>query len=609
MTELFALGIAAMGLFVTMSWIVGFDAAKSLFSATVTMKFSTSVSFLASGFALFATSRHLTTKEGSHILSQIVLPSSLLIILLFMTTHISSMLLSTPSGLDNLFVEEEIQTLDTVAPGRPSLGTISNFILIVAAGVTTLAVSSSIIRNKILFCIGSAIGIIGTLAISGYALASPLLYYSIPNVSTAMAVHTAILFGTFGFTLALLARHQDKSHAKKIVEKIEEGKQVSIRTRLITLFLVVSVMPIVFIGAISLNNSRTLPSEVLGGSVAVLGITAILSATLFAFILLRSIVNPIRSLRNAANLIAAGNYETQLPVGSLDELGQLAIDLGKMKETIVSNNKNLERLVELRTVELADSNKQLELANKQLTIANEQLRLHGERMQDFVNVAAHELRNPITPILMATSMLEGNQQKRNSEDITLNKDEFGMIVRNAERLKRLAEDILDVTKIENQSLQLTKERFDLSILIASVIQDSRKIFGSRNVDVSYQVPTTRSGVILVVADRDKIFQVISNLLINASKFTSNGSITIIAEVDNSNRQVLVSVRDTGNGIDLEILPQLFTKFATKSNRGMGLGLYISKSIIESHGGKIWAHNNKIEKGATFTFSLPVSKDE
>jgi signal transduction histidine kinase len=110
--------------------------------------------------------------------------------------------------------------------------------------------------------------------------------------------------------------------------------------------------------------------------------------------------------------------------------------------------------------------------------------------------------------------------------------------------------------------------------------------------------------IFVEADKVRIFEVLSNIIRNAIKFTSEGTITVKAHADGKNVQV--DVRDSGAGIDPDIVPRLFTKFATTSNQGTGLGLFISKNIVEAHGGRIWAENNKDGKGATFSFTLPLT---
>jgi signal transduction histidine kinase len=226
-----------------------------------------------------------------------------------------------------------------------------------------------------------------------------------------------------------------------------------------------------------------------------------------------------------------------------------------------------------------------------------------QKMKDeFINVAAHELRTPIQPILGLSEIL--HTKIKDTEQRQL----LDTITRNAKRLQRLTNDILDVTKIESQSLKLNKERFNLSDLISSIIDDYRNRIERDNIAVKLLYEPNNKDNIFVEADRGRLIQVISNLLDNAIKFTKEGTISIITEEKDS--KVIVSVKDTGTGIDPEILPRLFSKFVTKSERGgTGLGLFICKSIVEAHGGKIWIENNNIydgKKGATFTFSLPTS---
>ncbi|HYA81825.1 MAG TPA: HAMP domain-containing sensor histidine kinase, partial [Candidatus Bathyarchaeia archaeon] len=175
------------------------------------------------------------------------------------------------------------------------------------------------------------------------------------------------------------------------------------------------------------------------------------------------------------------------------------------------------------------------------------------------------------------------------------------IIRNAKRLDRLASDILDVTRIESKSLKLNKEEFDLSDVISTCVQDLKEQMENDGIDRNVRLDYTPRNI-LVEADKGRITQVISNLLRNAIKFTSEGVISI--DAIRRDDQIIVSVKDTGPGIDAEILPRLFSKFVTKSDTGTGLGLFISKSIIDAHKGTIWAKNNPDGKGCTFLFSLP-----
>jgi two-component system, OmpR family, sensor histidine kinase VicK len=237
---------------------------------------------------------------------------------------------------------------------------------------------------------------------------------------------------------------------------------------------------------------------------------------------------------------------------------------------------------------------------QQVKEANEQLKRHDKIQQEFINIVAHELKTPIQPILGLSDVVLSHT--KDVEQAKL----LEVIHRNAQRLHRLTEDILDVTRIESQSLRLRKVRFNLIDMISSAIADSINQIKKEYKD-NIKVESVFNGDIFIEADRNRIYQVILNLLNNAIKFTKEGTIVITAaaeEEKNGHNDIIVSVKDSGQGIDNEILPRLFTKFATKSETGgTGLGLFISKSIVEAHGGKIWAENNPDGKGATFSFSL------
>ena len=214
-------------------------------------------------------------------------------------------------------------------------------------------------------------------------------------------------------------------------------------------------------------------------------------------------------------------------------------------------------------------------------------------------MAAHELRTPIQPILGLSGVL---QSKIKDKELYALIDIIG---RNAKRLQRLTEDILDVTRIESHSLRLRKEEFNLNDVIINCIND---ITTNRNYDTKGKDDVKilyEPRDIFLKADKERLSQVISNLLSNAFKFTTNGTISISS--DKRDSQVEVMIKDTGTGIDQDLFLRLFTKFASKSYSGTGLGLFITKSIIEAHGGKIWAENNTDGNGATFTFNLPINE--
>lgn len=227
-----------------------------------------------------------------------------------------------------------------------------------------------------------------------------------------------------------------------------------------------------------------------------------------------------------------------------------------------------------------------------LSEMNEKLRLHDKVQKEFINVAAHELRTPIQPIIGLSQILELDIDNKERHEIV------ETIVRNAKRLQSLTEDLLDVAKIEAQTMQLRKENFNLREIISGLVFDFKK---QVNGDVKIICDAKD---LSMNADRERISQVIHNLVSNAIKFTSKGTIMVASE--ESNGDILVKVIDTGSGIDPEVLPSLFTKFVTKSNKGTGLGLYISKSIVEAHGGRIWAENNADGHGASFMFTIPLN---
>jgi signal transduction histidine kinase len=281
-------------------------------------------------------------------------------------------------------------------------------------------------------------------------------------------------------------------------------------------------------------------------------------------------------------------------------------------------NDNLQSTTE----ELRESLQILANVNQELTLTNELLNHHDRMQKEFINVAAHELRTPTQSIIGYCEMIDAFPEN------TLKY--LDPVKRNAEKLYRLTEDILDVSRIESGTLKLEKSKFDLREIIVNLIEDltakmkkeesairSNQENPDKNTNIQLIYPELSAEPLFVYADKNRIQQVLSNLLSNALKFTEDGVITINTEKfldkinNNANNEenefVSIKIKDTGKGIDPEVLPRLFEKFATKSDKGTGLGLYISKNIIDAHGGKIWGHdNNKNGKnGAEFGFILPL----
>jgi signal transduction histidine kinase len=275
---------------------------------------------------------------------------------------------------------------------------------------------------------------------------------------------------------------------------------------------------------------------------------------------------------------------------------------------------------------------------------NEQLKQKDQLKDEFINIAAHELRAPIQPIIGLSDILRlrrlsTNQASRIGAETKRSSDEgqfLETIVRNAKRLQALSENILDITKIESRTLKLKKEKFNINEKIRNVIEDIK----SKDDEIAIIFDEQKEDPIIVEADSIRIYQVISNLLNNALKsskicidtgdsystdYDVSSTITVLTTIkkfssiykngnntgkdslsnNHNDDEVIVSIKDRGTGIDPDIQDKLFSKFATKSDTGSGLGLYISKGIVEAHGGRIWAENNSDGKGATFSFSLPI----
>jgi two-component system sensor histidine kinase VicK len=271
---------------------------------------------------------------------------------------------------------------------------------------------------------------------------------------------------------------------------------------------------------------------------------------------------------------------------------------------------------------------------KQLKNAYQKVENTNAMQQEFINVAAHELRTPIQSILGYTELL--------LEDETNDRKKYSLfaILHNSERLQKLASDILDIARIETNTFPLNKKPLKLNSAISNIVKDYVKrqkqrkarditelasnINGGNNDNKNKDTKTMQTKLvfqskvkegedIVVEADEERLTQVVDNILDNAFKFTdSYGSVRVTLEKQEAQGQgqlAIITIKDKGTGIDPEILPRLFTKFATKSYKGTGLGLYISKNIVEAHGGKLYAINNTDGNGATFTITLPLFNKE
>jgi signal transduction histidine kinase len=330
------------------------------------------------------------------------------------------------------------------------------------------------------------------------------------------------------------------------------------------------------------------------------------------------VLKPISALTRATSEIKKGNLD--VPIQEHKGNDELSL-LGKSFNSMVQSIKNY----------ITNQNQ----LTSELKKLNEELKYKDQLKDQFINIAAHELRTPIQPILGLTEVIRSRKAASSNIDKEEDEEFLNVIIRNAKRLRCLSENILDVSKIESQTLKLNKERFNINEEIRNVINDIKS--KEDKIEITFAEP--KVDPIVVEADKMRIYEVISNLLTNAAKFTkksgsnnrtdasvdnddngdgSSSTITAVFTAIKSNQaynkgnsmeggdEVIISIKDRGTGIDPGIHDKLFSIFVTKSDTGSGLGLYICKSIVEAHGGRIWGQNNTHGKGATFSFSLPIS---
>jgi len=301
---------------------------------------------------------------------------------------------------------------------------------------------------------------------------------------------------------------------------------------------------------------------------------------LVLIVLARSILRPILSLQKGAEIIGSGNLRHKIKVESKDELGDLALSFNEMTATLRKSYSSLEQKIE-------------------------ELKELDKLKDNFLNTTSHELKTPLIPIhSQAQLLLDGDFGKLNGEQ----KKSLEMIFRNEKRLDRLVSDVLDISRIQTKKLKIIPKKFSLTKVIKSIDGDMKLKVQEKEIDLTMKLADLPK----IVADSDRITQVVSNLINNAIKFTpEKGKISI--EVEKSEKEVVVKISDTGIGISPINLKKLFTPFVqldtglARKHGGTGLGLVISKGIIEAHGGKIWAESKGEGKGSAFFFTLPIGK--
>lgn len=233
---------------------------------------------------------------------------------------------------------------------------------------------------------------------------------------------------------------------------------------------------------------------------------------------------------------------------------------------------------------------------------NNNLKNHEILQREFINIVAHELRTPITPIIGLTEYVRDKLKDKEQIDL------LNIVINDTRQLQNLSENILDITRIEGKIFELKRVNFNLNQLILDITGHFEKDTETKIKKVRFNYSNNLKSDYILYTDKYRIGKVLSNLISNSVKFISDdGIISVNVEEKRIHHKemVVVSVKDNGDGINPDIRSRLFTKFVSKSFYGTGLGLYICKNIIEAHGGSIWTENNKDDKGAIFRFSIPL----
>ena len=312
----------------------------------------------------------------------------------------------------------------------------------------------------------------------------------------------------------------------------------------------------------------------------------------------RSITSPIQKLYDGAAVIGRGNLDHRLDIKTGDEIQDLAEGFNTMAGELKGLYTNLENKVKERTAQLAEANKTLASRKDELEKTNEQLKDLDRMKSDFVSNVVHELRTPLTIIKGNIDTIEkgyaGKVQPKQKEVL-------GDVFRVTNRLARLVNDLLDLSKIESGKMELKKEDLDIVEMAAEVVRDFEKVASQRNIGIKGDLPKTR---IIINADKDKLTQVFVNLIGNAVKFTNKGNVEVkIIELQD---EVQIEIKDTGPGMTKEECEKIFDKFVrvvAEKKEGTGLGLPIAKDIIGLHKGRIRVESEP-GKGSTFIFNLP-----
>ena len=534
LSQIIACVSICIGLIVCIGWILDIPSLKSIIPNEVTMKFSTSISFIFSGVTIYFISRYNEGKTG---IAQIVVPISSFIVFLFMATLLTAYVFGITSGIEQLFVRENSDAVKTSHAGMPSFTTTVNFILIIVAGMFSFSESR---LKKWVTPIGYIISTIGIIAIMGYVVNQPSLYYYIDNVNSAMAIHTSILFVILGIALILSRNNITVQHSES----------VKIHTKMISLFLASSLIPIMFVVGLSFNILEDFPASESVKSMIIISIVTTIVVVLFSLLISKSISKPIISLKDVAIQISKGNFSLKANESDNDEIGELSKTFNQMVNNVIKSER-------LSTMGLLSS------------------------------TLGHNIRNDLNVINMALEILKYKDSIKSDEN-TLSK--ITVMERSVLNIQNQIDDTLNF--IRQTPLKL--EKISLLKLLENTLK-TIKIPENIKMDLSLND-------ISLYCDSSKLIVVLINLINNSIQaIETEGKISIKAREDQDHS--IIQIEDSGSGIPSEIIVKIFEPLFTTKIKGTGLGLASCKHIVEEHNGSITVQNNP----TTFTIELPKTQ--
>jgi signal transduction histidine kinase len=362
-----------------------------------------------------------------------------------------------------------------------------------------------------------------------------------------------------------------------IVDELAFSRDIPYKVAYAPLTLDGSTSPVTLMVLIELANLNSFQTQTLINTIVIFVVLTLLTVLLIYITLSQLAINPIASLQTIAQKIVEGNYDQRIPVAGKDEVGELAATFNVMINTIQEREDSLQ-----------EARVEAERANQVKSA--------------FLASMSHELRTPLNAIINFSGFVADgdlgpvNQQQ---EEILVN------VVHSAKHLLNLINDVLDMSKIEAGSLQLfVVDNVNLNEIVTSVLPTAKTLLGDKPVELHLNLDTN---IPPISGDKQRITQVLLNLISNACKFTETGSITLSTEKQADH--ILISVADTGAGIAAEDIESVFKAFVqtekgVRQGGGTGLGLPISKNLIEAHNGKLWV-KSQLGEGSVFYVTLPL----